>query len=118
MLFTCSKPTREAPVPFLLSQRPLKFLVVDLGIAAQLRIPKSELNLKNMNWLKTDVVSVKGVVFPFKKFPEADSILGPEMKSTGESMGRGCDYSEALMKAFVSSQIQLPPSGEVFLSLA
>src|SRR5690606_33283131 len=54
---------------------------------------------------------------PFKKFPEADAILGPEMKSTGESMGRGEDYSEALLKAFVSSHVRLPREGEVFLSL-
>jgi len=57
------------------------------------------------------------VVFPFKKFADSDSILGPEMKSTGESMGRGRDYSEALLKASISSHIQLPASGEVFLSL-
>lgn len=63
------------------------------------------------------VVCVKGVVFPFKKFPEADTILGPEMKSTGESMGRGKDYSEALLKAFVSSHYACPPKGEIFLSL-
>jgi carbamoyl-phosphate synthase large subunit len=110
-----ANPRSSRSVPFM--AKATQIPVVDLGIAAQLKIPKSELDLKNMNWLKTDVVSVKGVVFPFKKFPEADSILGPEMKSTGESMGRGCDYSEALMKAFVSSQIQLPPKGEVFLSL-
>jgi carbamoyl-phosphate synthase large subunit len=62
-------------------------------------------------------VSVKGVVFPFNKFKNADSILGPEMNSTGESMGRGADYSEALLKAFISSHVKLPQAGEVFLSL-
>ncbi|MCJ8277564.1 MAG: carbamoyl phosphate synthase large subunit, partial [Bdellovibrionales bacterium] len=60
---------------------------------------------------------VIGVVFPFKKFAEAVSVLGPERKSTGESMGRGSDYSEALMKAFISSHVKLPKNGEVFLSL-
>jgi len=39
------------------------------------------------------------------------------MKSTGESMGRGADYSEALMKAFISSHVKLPSKGEVFFSL-
>ena len=56
-------------------------------------------------------------MFPFKKFSDADSILGPEMKSTGESMGRGENYSEALMKAFMSSHIRLPKQGEAFFSL-
>ncbi|MGZ5278461.1 MAG: carbamoyl-phosphate synthase large subunit, partial [Pseudobdellovibrionaceae bacterium] len=72
---------------------------------------------ENFNWRKVETVSVKGVVFPFKKFPESDSLLGPEMKSTGESMGRGRDYPEALMKAFLASHIRLPDSGEVFFSL-
>ena len=82
-----------------------------------LGVKAKDLNLKSYNWRKSPTVSVKGVVFPFKKFSEADSILGPEMKSTGESMGRGQDYSEALMKAFISSSIKLPEKGEVFLSL-
>ena len=69
------------------------------------------------DWNQSGVVSVKGVVFPFKKFPHADSILGPEMKSTGESMGRGRDFSEALLKAFYSSNLSMPESGEVFFSL-
>ena len=52
-----------------------------------------------------------------KKFAESDSILGPEMKSTGETMGRATTYSEALVKAFVSASLNLPAHGEVFLSL-
>jgi carbamoyl-phosphate synthase large subunit len=68
-------------------------------------------------WRNFEGVSVKGVVFPFKKFPDSDSILGPEMKSTGESMGRGRDYPEALLKAIVGCDLQLPTAGEVFLSL-
>jgi carbamoyl-phosphate synthase large subunit len=74
-------------------------------------------NPSRYTWREVSQVSVKGVVFPFKKFPDADSILGPEMKSTGESMGRGRDYSEALLKASISSHIHIPPKGEVFLSL-
>lgn len=91
--------------------------LIDLGVAAALGKRKSELNIESMKWNNPEVVSVKGVVFPFKKFPEADSILGPEMKSTGETMGRGVDYSEALMKAFISSSYKLPLKGEVFISL-
>jgi carbamoyl-phosphate synthase large subunit len=78
---------------------------------------KAEVKPEKFNWRDVQTVSVKGVVFPFKKFPESDAILGPEMKSTGESMGRGRDYSEALMKAFVASHIRLPEKGEVFFSL-
>ena len=62
-------------------------------------------------------LSVKGVVFPFKKIKKTDSILGPEMKSIGEVMGRGEDYSTALTKALLASDFHFPEKGEVFLSL-
>ena len=91
--------------------------LIDLGVLASLGKTKKEVRPERFEWRKTKTVSVKGVVFPFKKFSEADAILGPEMKSTGESMGRGDDYPEALMKGFLSSHIKLPSSGEVFFSL-
>jgi carbamoyl-phosphate synthase large subunit len=91
--------------------------LIDLGVAACLGVKAREMKLSNFDWRSASTVSVKGVVFPFKKFPQADSILGPEMKSTGETMGRGADYAEALMKAFISSSYRLPLQGEVFISL-
>jgi carbamoyl-phosphate synthase large subunit len=91
--------------------------LIDLGVAATLGKTAKEIQPETYQWRKADRVSVKGVVFPFKKFSEADSLLGPEMKSTGESMGSGGDYSEALMKAFLASHIRFPESGEVFFSL-
>jgi carbamoyl-phosphate synthase large subunit len=62
-------------------------------------------------------VAVKGVVFPFSKFPGIDPVLGPEMKSTGEVMGIGESFSEAYAKALLASGIPLPGSGTVFLSV-
>lgn len=110
-----ANPRCSRTVPFLAKATGIP--IVDLGIQAMLGVKKSQMDLDKYDWKKIGLVCVKGVVFPFKKFPEADSILGPEMKSTGESMGRGKDYSEALMKAFISSQTKLPKKGEVFLSL-
>ena len=110
-----ANPRSSRSVPFVAKATGIP--VVDLGVLAVLGKTRSEVNPEKFDWKKVDCVSVKGVVFPFKKFPEADSILGPEMKSTGESMGRGQDFSEALMKAFISSQLNLPKQGEVFLSL-
>ena len=52
--------------------------------------------------------------FPFKKIKKTDSILGPEMKSIGEVMGRGKDYPTALTKALVSSDFHFPERGEIF----
>jgi carbamoyl-phosphate synthase large subunit len=61
--------------------------------------------------------SVKEAVFPFNKFPDADPILGPEMKSTGEVMGTGRTFGEAYAKAQTGSGVILPRSGRAFLSL-
>ena len=110
-----ANPRSSRSVPFIAKATGIP--LIDLGVAAACGMTKSQLKLDNLHWRNTDVVSVKGVVFPFKKFPEADSILGPEMKSTGESMGRGADYAEALMKAFISCNVHLPQKGEVFFSL-
>jgi carbamoyl-phosphate synthase large subunit len=62
-------------------------------------------------------VAVKGVVFPFAKFPGVDPVLGPEMKSTGEVMGIGATFGEAYAKALLASGIPLPLHGTVFLSV-
>jgi len=61
--------------------------------------------------------SVKEAVFPFIKFPEADPILGPEMKSTGEVMGTGRTFGEAYAKAQSASGITLPRQGVCFISV-
>ncbi len=61
--------------------------------------------------------SVKEAVFPFVKFPEADPILGPEMKSTGEVMGTGRTFGEAYAKAQTASGVTLPRQGVCFISV-
>jgi carbamoyl-phosphate synthase large subunit len=61
--------------------------------------------------------SVKEAVFPFAKFPEADPILGPEMKSTGEVMGTGRTFGEAYAKAQSGSGVELPQRGVCLLSV-
>ena len=61
--------------------------------------------------------SVKEAVFPFVKFPEADPILGPEMKSTGEVMGTGRTFGEAYAKSQAASSVILPRTGLALLSV-
>ncbi|MES2070913.1 MAG: carbamoyl-phosphate synthase large subunit [Pseudomonadota bacterium] len=61
--------------------------------------------------------SVKEAVFPFVKFPGVDTILGPEMKSTGEVMGVGKTFGEAFVKSQLGAGVKLPQSGKVFLSI-
>ncbi len=61
--------------------------------------------------------SVKEAVFPFVKFPGVDTILGPEMKSTGEVMGVGKTFGEAFVKSQLGAGTRLPTSGKVFLTV-
>jgi carbamoyl-phosphate synthase large subunit len=61
--------------------------------------------------------SVKEAVFPFIKFPGVDTILGPEMKSTGEVMGVGESFGEAFVKSQLAAGVKLPASGRVFVSV-
>jgi carbamoyl-phosphate synthase large subunit len=62
-------------------------------------------------------VSVKEAVLPFGRFPRADALLGPEMKSTGEVMGVASDYPTAFGKAQAAAGAELPASGTVFISV-
>ncbi|MDU0810140.1 MAG: carbamoyl-phosphate synthase large subunit [Burkholderia sp.] len=61
--------------------------------------------------------SVKEAVFPFLKFPTVDPMLGPEMRSTGEVMGIGQTFGEALLKSQISAGLRLPKSGIVLLTV-
>ncbi|ANN79114.1 carbamoyl-phosphate synthase large subunit [Bordetella flabilis] len=61
--------------------------------------------------------SVKEAVFPFVKFPGVDTILGPEMKSTGEVMGVGASFGEAFVKSQMAAGVRLPDTGTAFISV-
>jgi len=61
--------------------------------------------------------SVKEAVFPFVKFPGVDTILGPEMKSTGEVMGVGETFGEAFVKSQMAASVNLPETGTAFISV-
>ncbi len=63
------------------------------------------------------MISVKKPVLPFSRFPGEDALLGPEMKSTGEVMGRDLDFGRALAKAHLGAGESLPDSGNVLLSV-
>jgi carbamoyl-phosphate synthase large subunit len=62
-------------------------------------------------------ISVKEAVFPFIKFPDVDTILGPEMKSTGEVMGIDSNFGNAFAKAQIAAGMMLPKSGKAFISV-
>ncbi|OGP99870.1 MAG: carbamoyl phosphate synthase large subunit [Deltaproteobacteria bacterium RBG_19FT_COMBO_60_16] len=62
-------------------------------------------------------ISVKESVFPFIKFPDVDTILGPEMKSTGEVMGIDTNFGKAFAKAQIAAGMMLPRAGKAFISV-
>jgi carbamoyl-phosphate synthase large subunit len=62
-------------------------------------------------------ISVKEAVFPFIKFPDVDTILGPEMKSTGEVMGIDTNFGKAFAKAQIAAGMMLPRAGKAFISV-
>ena len=85
-------------------------------IAAQVMAgePLASFNLKET---RPTHVAVKEAVFPFARFPGVDSILGPEMKSTGEVMGIDINFSSAFAKSQIAAGTLLPQAGSVFISV-
>jgi carbamoyl-phosphate synthase large subunit len=69
-------------------------------------------------WPEDDFVSVKVPVFSFAKLRRVDTTLGPEMKSTGEVMGRDVQYAKALYKGLIGSGMKIPPTGAIIATVA
>ncbi len=86
-------------------------------IAARIMAGKTLKELGIISDIIPKHISVKEAVFPFVKFPGVDTLLGPEMKSTGEVMGIGDTFAEAFAKAQLGANVKLPLSGNVFISV-
>jgi carbamoyl-phosphate synthase large subunit len=85
-------------------------------IAARIMAGESLASFK-LKKRKLDHVAVKEAVFPFARFPGSDTLLGPEMKSTGEVMGIDADFGHAFAKAQMGASQKLPVNGTVFVSV-
>jgi carbamoyl-phosphate synthase large subunit len=86
-------------------------------IAAQVMAGKTLAELNATDEIIPPYFSVKEAVFPFNKFPGVDPVLSPEMRSTGEVMGVGKTFGEALFKSQLAASSRLPASGKVFISV-
>ncbi len=86
-------------------------------IAAEVMAGKTLKSLNLLTEIEPNFFSVKEAVFPFIKFPGVDTILGPEMKSTGEVMGIGKTFVEAYIKSQLGASTSLPKSGKAFISV-
>jgi carbamoyl-phosphate synthase large subunit len=87
-------------------------------IAARVMVGKTLAQLGLTEDLQVSGVFVKTPVFPFVRFPGVDTILGPEMKSTGEVMGGATTFGSAFAKAQLAAGVKLPASGRVFISVS
>ncbi|HEY3150304.1 MAG TPA: carbamoyl-phosphate synthase large subunit [Candidatus Binatia bacterium] len=86
-------------------------------IAARIMVGKKLKELGLRHEILPKHISVKEAVFPFNKFPGVDTLLGPEMKSTGEVMGIDNSFGIAFAKAQLGSGMRLPRDGRVFISV-
>ncbi|HYA27912.1 MAG TPA: carbamoyl-phosphate synthase large subunit, partial [Acidobacteriota bacterium] len=86
-------------------------------LAARIMVGKKLKDLGLTHEIVPDHISVKEAVFPFNKFPGVDTLLGPEMKSTGEVMGIDTSFGIAFAKAQLGGGMRLPKGGQVFISV-
>jgi carbamoyl-phosphate synthase large subunit len=86
-------------------------------VATRAMLGESVEPLTGLEEIERRHVAVKESVFPFIKFPQVDTVLGPEMKSTGEVMGIARDFRKAYLKSQIAAGSILPASGKVFISV-
>jgi carbamoyl-phosphate synthase large subunit len=86
-------------------------------IAARIMVGEKLADIGFVREIQPAHISVKEAVFPFNKFPGVDTLLGPEMKSTGEVMGIDSSFGLAFAKAQIGGGMRLPLSGRVFISV-
>ena len=104
------------------ASRTVPFVAKAIGhpIAKYASLIMAGATLKELNFteeVKLNHVAVKEAVLPFDKFPGADTLLGPEMRSTGDVMGIDRDFNVAYAKAQIAAGQRLPTSGKVFISV-
>ncbi len=106
-------PRASRTVPFVAKATGLPLV----RIATRVMLGEKLADLGPFNRRGRDLFFIKAPVFPWRKFPGSDVVLGPEMRSTGEVMGVGWGFGEAYAKALTAAGMKLPVAGGVFLSL-
>jgi carbamoyl-phosphate synthase large subunit len=109
-----ANPRASRTVPFV-----SKAIGVPLAkVATKVMLGRTLRELGHVGVARYDHVAVKASVFPFLKLPGVDSILGPEMRSTGEVMGIAQAFDAACYKALISAGLKLPTGGGVYITVA
>lgn len=105
-------PRASRTVPFV--AKTIGVPIAKIGARIMAGEPLASFGLK---WRNLEHVAVKESVFPFARFPDVDTVLGPEMRSTGEIMGIGQSYPTAFAKSQLGGGTKVPTSGTVFVSV-
>jgi len=108
-----ANPRASRTVPFVSKTTGVQLATIAAKVIAGRKL--KEFTLKKFDDIK--YIGVKESVFPFQKFPKVKMFLGPEMRSTGEVMGIGTTFGEAMLKAQTSTGNLLPTEGKIFISL-
>ncbi|WP_172194165.1 carbamoyl-phosphate synthase large subunit [Saccharibacillus qingshengii] len=109
-------PRSSRTVPFL--SKVTDIPMANLATQAILGVKLADLNYKEGLWPESNQVAVKVPVFSFAKLRRVEPTLGPEMKSTGEVMGRDKHYAKALYKGLVGAGMKIPSTGSIIVTVA
>jgi carbamoyl-phosphate synthase large subunit len=109
-------PRSSRTVPFL--SKVTNIPMANLATQAIMGTKLADLGYQTGLWPEDNYVSVKVPVFSFAKLRRVDTTLGPEMKSTGEVMGRDQNYAKALYKGLIGSGMKIPPAGAIIATVA
>lgn len=109
-------PRSSRTVPFL--SKVTKIPMANVATRVIMGQKLAELGYTEGLWPEDEFVSVKVPVFSFAKLRRVDTTLGPEMKSTGEVMGRDVNFAKALYKGLVGSGMKIPPTGALIVTVA
>ncbi|MHA0855876.1 carbamoyl-phosphate synthase large subunit [Paenibacillus sp. CMAA1364] len=109
-------PRSSRTVPFL--SKVTTIPMANLAMQAILGTKLKDLGYQEGLWKESEYVSVKVPVFSFAKLRRVDTTLGPEMKSTGEVMGRDLQYAKALYKGLIGAGMKIPSTGSIIVTVA
>lgn len=110
-----ANPRASRTVPFV--SKSIKIPLAKIAARVMAGHKLKDLNFERVNSLDLKYFSIKEAVLPFNRFPGFDTILGPEMKSTGEAMGIDKNFGVAFAKSQIATNQILPTSGKVFISV-
>ncbi len=110
-------PRASRTVPFVAKAIGLPVAAIASRVMAGETLASMKLKQPNHLFQEDGHISVKEAVLPFARFPGVDTILGPEMRSTGEVMGIDANFGRAFAKSQIGAGVKLPTGGAVFLSV-